>query len=56
MVCTGCGSSVEFFSAEVEKLEKEIGRKYRFDTKRHTFQIYGLCEECQEKVGERRPV
>ena len=27
MVCTRCGSSVEFFSPEVGKLEQEIGRK-----------------------------
>src|SRR5215471_10865745 len=56
MVCTGCGSSVEFFSSEVDRLEHEIGRKYNFDTTRHTFQIYGLCEECRQKEGARRPV
>src|ERR1700723_4381631 len=33
MVCTECGASVEFFSAEVSKLEQEIGRKFRFDTR-----------------------
>src|SRR6184192_3180652 len=32
MVCTGCGSSVEFFSPEVDRLEQEIGRKFRYDT------------------------
>ncbi len=55
MICTGCGSSVEFFSAEVERLEREIGRKYRYDTTRHTFQIYGLCEDCR-KHSAKRPV
>lgn len=49
MVCTTCGSSVEFFSPEVGQLEQEIGRKYRYMTTRHTFQIYGVCEECQRK-------
>jgi Fur family ferric uptake transcriptional regulator len=49
MVCTECGSSVEFFSQEVGQLEREIGRKYRYLTTRHTFQIYGVCEECREK-------
>ncbi len=49
MVCTGCGSSVEFFSQEVGQLEREIGRKYNYLTTRHTFQIYGLCEDCQKK-------
>ena len=30
MVCTECGSSVEFFSPEVDKLEEEIGRKHHY--------------------------
>jgi Fur family transcriptional regulator, ferric uptake regulator len=53
MVCTQCGSSVEFFSPEVDHLEQEIGRKYRYETTRHTFQIYGLCEDCRKKNDNR---
>lgn len=55
MVCTECGSSVEFFSSDLEELEQEIGRKYRYLTTRHTFQIYGVCEACRKKNGSRRP-
>lgn len=51
MVCTECGSSVEFFSPEIGELEQEIGRKYQYETTRHTFQIYGLCENCRKKAG-----
>jgi len=54
MVCTGCGSSVEFFSPEVDGLEQEIGNKYHYATTRHTFQIYGVCEDCRKKNGSRR--
>jgi len=56
MVCTGCGGSVEFFSPEVDKLEQEIGRKHRYFTTRHTFQIYGICEECRKKNGARKVI
>ena len=56
MVCTNCGSSVEFFSNEVGKLEQDIGRKYHYLTTRHTFQIYGVCEDCRKKDGARRVV
>ena len=60
MVCTECGASVEFFSAEVGELEREIGRKHHFVTTRHTFQIYGVCEDCRRKghgqSSERRVV
>jgi Fe2+ or Zn2+ uptake regulation protein len=38
---------VEFFSEKVGEIEQEIGRKHRYITTRHTFQIYGVCEECR---------
>jgi Fur family ferric uptake transcriptional regulator len=53
MVCTTCGSSVEFFSPEIGRLEEEIGRKHHYFTTRHTFQIYGVCEECRRKTEPR---
>lgn len=53
MVCTDCGASVEFFSPEVDKIEQEIGRKFRYETRRHTFQIYGMCEECRKKSSRK---
>lgn len=54
MVCTECGSSVEFFSPEIERVEKEMGRKHRYATTRHTFQIYGLCSACQKNGAAKR--
>src|SRR3954452_361794 len=56
MVCTECGSSVEFFAPELEKLEQEIGKKYHYQTVRHSFQIYGVCDDCQKKTTKRRVV
>jgi len=53
MVCTECGGSVEFFSPEVDRIEREIGRKHHYLTTRHTFQVYGLCEDCRKKRGRR---
>ena len=52
MVCTECGSSVEFFSPQVDKLEQQIGQEYKFETTRHTFQIYGVCEDCRRTQGQ----
>ena len=53
MVCTECGSSVEFFSAEIERIEREVGRKHKYLTTRHTFQIYGTCDGCRKKSTRR---
>lgn len=54
MVCTECGSSVEFFSPEIEKVEKDLGRKHKYVTTRHTFQVYGICDVCQKKQKQQR--
>jgi len=51
MLCVECGASVEFDSPAIEKVEHEIGRKHGWITTRHTFQIYGICQECQRKNG-----
>jgi Fur family ferric uptake transcriptional regulator len=56
MVCTECGASVEFFAEKVGEIEREIGSKHHYLTTRHTFQIYGVCEECRKKANGRRIV
>jgi Fur family ferric uptake transcriptional regulator len=53
MVCTECGASVEFFSSEVGDIEKEVGHKHQYLTTRHTFQIYGVCQDCQKESGQK---
>jgi Fur family ferric uptake transcriptional regulator len=53
VVCTQCGSSVEFFSGDIERIEREVGRKYKFLSTRHSFQIYGVCENCAKKPKRR---
>lgn len=49
MICTGCGASVEFFSPEVERLEREVGARHGFVTTRHSFQVYGICRDCRRR-------
>jgi Fur family ferric uptake transcriptional regulator len=47
IICTECGRSAQFFSPEVDRVGREIGRKFRYQPTRHAFQIYGLCEKCR---------
>ncbi len=49
MICTACGDSVEFFSPEIEKIERLIGKRFRYVTSNHSFQIYGICDACRQK-------
>src|SRR5437762_11444348 len=39
LVCTHCGSSVEFFSPDIDRIEQEVGRKNKYVPTRHSFQI-----------------
>jgi Fur family ferric uptake transcriptional regulator len=50
MICTVCGDSVEFFSPEIEEIERRIGKKFHYVTTQHSFQIYGTCEACRKKL------
>jgi Fur family ferric uptake transcriptional regulator len=49
LICINCGAMIEFTSEEIEKLQDEICKKYKFKPLRHTHQIYGLCAKCSEK-------
>ena len=49
MICTVCGDSVEFFSPEIEEIERRVGKKFHYVTTQHSFQIYGTCEACRAK-------
>ena len=49
MVCTECGSSVEFFAPEIDQVERAIGRKYHYTPTGHSFQIYGICADCRQQ-------
>ncbi len=51
MVCTECGGSVEFFAPEIDRVERQIGRRFRYVPTRHTFQIYGVCERCRRRAS-----
>ena len=49
MICTECGEVIEFFSAEIERLQDEMADKYKFKPTHHSLRILGLCEKCQEE-------
>ncbi|MEA3498966.1 MAG: transcriptional repressor [Campylobacterota bacterium] len=49
LICTACGKIVEFFDEIIEKRQEEIAIKNGFKITDHTMQIYGLCDQCQDK-------
>src|SRR5215475_13577063 len=55
LICTKCGALIEFFNEQIEQLQDEIVKKYRFKPLHHSHRIFGICAECQkaERVAVR---
>jgi Fur family ferric uptake transcriptional regulator len=47
MICTRCGSSIEFYNAEIEALQDAASQQLGFKVVDHRLQIYGLCKDCR---------
>ncbi len=47
LVCTACGTSIEFLNAEIEKIQNEASARLGFKVLDHKLQIYGLCALCR---------
>lgn len=47
LVCTSCGSVVEFLDDVIEQHQNQIAKQNNFIISEHSLIIYGLCESCQ---------
>ena len=47
LVCTACGTSIEFLNAEIEKIQNAASARLGFKVLDHKLQIYGLCALCR---------
>ena len=47
MVCTNCKKIVEFFDAELERLQENVAVENGFTLQSHNMLLYGICKECQ---------
>ena len=48
LICTGCGALIEFYNEQIEQLQDEIVRRYRFKPLHHSHRIFGICLDCQK--------
>ncbi len=49
LICRRCGKIIEFENEEIEKIQRDIARKYTFLISSHRMELYGLCRDCQTK-------
>jgi len=54
VICTACGRSVEFFNAEIERLQDRASTELGFRVVDHRLQIYGLCDRCRPSAPPER--
>ena len=47
LICTGCGTIVEFENCEIERLQEEVATKNGFVIQTHRLELYGLCARCR---------
>ncbi len=48
MVCTKCGSILEFKDEAIEKQQLKVADAYGFHMLQHKMEIYGICAKCME--------
>jgi len=50
IICTECGAISEFVDEAIELKQKEVAESLGFIMQEHSMQIYGICQECQNKM------
>ena len=55
LICTGCGTIIEFENEAIEQLQLEVADRHGFTITHHKLELYGLCGSCA-KEKRRRPL
>jgi Fur family ferric uptake transcriptional regulator len=49
LICTTCGSVIEFHDPAIEQRQREICERKKFTPTFHNLQILGVCDTCRRK-------
>jgi len=47
LICIKCGSNVEFYDEDIEKIQKKIADDNDFELVDHAMNLYGICPKCK---------
>jgi Fur family ferric uptake transcriptional regulator len=47
LICTSCGSIVEFENERIEELQDRVASEHDFTVTHHKLEMYGLCKDCR---------
>ncbi|MFC2006095.1 Fur family transcriptional regulator [Chloroflexota bacterium] len=48
LICSSCGTVIDFISHDLSKLEKNLSKKSGFRIDSHLLEFFGLCRACQK--------
>ena len=48
LVCTHCGTIIEFENETIEKLQDDVAGSYGFHIETHKLELYGSCAKCRK--------
>src|SRR5262252_932720 len=51
LICTRCGTIVEFENDRIEALQDKVARQHGFQVTSHKMELYGFCESCQRSIA-----
>ena len=51
LICTACGTIIEFENDDIEELQERVAREHGFEIREHKMEIYGLCRDCRPRVA-----
>lgn len=51
LICTSCGTIVEFEDEQIEELQDAVARRQGFRVTHHKMELYGLCASCQARAS-----
>ena len=54
LICTRCGTIIEFENDRIEQMQDAVARKHGFRVSSHKMELYGLCRTCQKVVDAGR--
>jgi len=49
LVCLECEKLIEFYDDTIERQQEVISQKFNFKMTGHSMNIFGICQECQDK-------
>src|SRR5262252_10017061 len=55
LICTQCGTIVEFENDRIETLQEMVARRHGFRVISHKMELYGLCRNCQRLASAGTP-